>query len=121
MSAASTSPETAQESCTRLSGHDCPECLKRFPLRHPRQIFCSKEHKRDWEGRTRRRGFEFLPFAIPARTTRGGTRGDTETGSRANRDADFLIDKWRDEDTRAGRMSASDYLKLRYRLGFWRR
>jgi hypothetical protein len=106
-------------------GRRCPECpaLPNYPApfftaKHPRQIFCCGKHKREWEDRTRRRGSQLYTFAVTARLTRGGTRGDKTTGAKAHADADQLMQRWRDEDSAAGRMSATDYLRLRYALGF---
>jgi len=110
--------QTAPERVLPLSGHSCPECNQRFFMAHPRQIFCKPIHKKAWETRQRLRGLQLLPFVVPARVTRNGSRGDKVTGKRAGRDADFLIAQWRDEDKAAGRMGASDFLKLRYRLGY---
>ena len=44
--------------------------------------------------------------------------GDRSAGARARRDADMLVQKWKDEDAAAGRMTAADYVALRYRLGY---
>jgi hypothetical protein len=102
------------------SGHVCPECGERARKHHPRQIFCSTAHKRAREARTRRRGAMLYPFAVVARVTRGGTRGNRHDalGAAAQRDLDLLIQRWRDEDAAAGRMDELDYLALRRRLGF---
>lgn len=103
----------------RLPGYECPECLQPFPVGRGRKIFCCPAHKRAWEARSRLRGLQLYPFAVVARVTRGGTRGaKIFTGTRAQRDADFLIQQWREEDAAAGRMSTTEYLDLRYRLGF---
>lgn len=114
-----TGPATrAEKAAAPLPAHHCPECGSAFLPSHPRQLFCSPAHQQEWKQRTLQRGFQLLPFAIPARLTRGGTRGDIATGRRALADMDMLIGRWRDEDAAKGRMSAAEYLAHRYRLGF---
>ncbi|UAK26778.1 hypothetical protein K8P63_19020 [Sphingomonas nostoxanthinifaciens] len=81
-------------------------------------MFCSDAHQKAWKARTRRRGYQLYPFAIVARATREGTRGDRSTGSRASKDADQLRERWKDEDATKKRMTPAAYLALRYRLGF---
>jgi hypothetical protein len=95
----------------------CPECLTAFARKQPTQLFCSPQHKRAYANRWTVRGAVLAPLYAAARATRGGTRGDTSTGSRARADADFLVQKWKDEDAAAGRMPVTDYVAARYRLG----
>jgi hypothetical protein len=61
---------------------------------------------------------------MAARQTRGGTRGTDDQraiGRKARADPDQLMQKWKEDDAAAndgrGRMSALDYVALRYRLG----
>ncbi|UAK24212.1 hypothetical protein [Sphingomonas nostoxanthinifaciens] len=119
-SSAGTPRQIAAEASLPLSAHGCPECGERFPRVHPFQIFCNRGHGRAWEARNRHRGAQLYPFAVVARMTRGGTRGDRVTGARAHQDADQLINRWRDEDADAGRMGLPEYLSIRYQLGFGR-
>lgn len=95
----------------------CPECGHAFDRRQPGQLFCSKEHKRTYNNRWLKRGAVLAPLYAAARATRGGTRGDKATGAKARRDADFLVQRWREEDAAANRASAVDYVAARYRLG----
>jgi len=98
----------------------CPECLARVSSPQPAALFCSPEHKRAWHIRARSRGGVLLALAMAARQTRGGTRGPEHQraiGRRARADADQLMQRWKEEDRAAGRMSAIDYITLRYRYG----
>lgn len=117
-SADSGPPQIAQEPDRRLSTHACPECGQRFFLKHPRQLFCKPMHKRAFESIMRTRGLQFLAVGIAQRETRNGTRGDKETGRKANLEADMLRARWRAEDKKAGRMSTVAFLSLRYRHGY---
>jgi predicted nucleic acid-binding Zn-ribbon protein len=117
-SAASGRATIAQEAERRLSTHGCPECGQRFHLNHPRQLFCKPQHKKDWESIARTRGLQYYAVALVQRQTRNGTRGDKETGRKANAEADMLRLRWREEDKAAGRMSAVDFLRLRYLHGY---
>jgi hypothetical protein len=96
----------------------CPECGAAFQRAQWRQLFCSPSHKADFHNRATARGRVLTPLVMAARQTRGGSRGDTETGRAARADADFLIQRWTVEDREAGRMSMVDYVALRRRLGF---
>lgn len=120
MSVANAPAEMPAGGPSRSSGYECPECLQPYVAVHPRQIFCCDAHKKAWEARSRLRARQLYPFATVARLTRGGTRGLIFTGRRALADQDVLIQRWRDEDAAAGRMSAVDFLNLRYTLGYER-
>lgn len=98
--------------------HLCPECLCGVLSGPERRVFCSPAHKKAWDNRQRLRGRQLFPFAAVARVTRGGTRGNRETGHRAQADQDMLLGRWNEEDARDNRMSQSDYLTLLYHLGF---
>jgi predicted nucleic acid-binding Zn-ribbon protein len=119
-SADSGPPRIAQEPQRRLSTHDCPECGQRFFLKHPRQLFCKPMHKTAWESIARKRGLQFLSVGIVQRITRNGSRGDKETGKKANAEAEMLIARWKAEDKKDGRMSQVDFLRLRYLHGYER-
>ena len=95
----------------------CAECGEGFVTKQPSQLFCSTAHKRTYNNRWLKRGAVLAPLHAAARMTRGGTRGDKETGRRARRDADHLLQKWKVEDEKANRMSAVDYVARRYRFG----
>jgi hypothetical protein len=96
----------------------CPECLCDFRPQTFNQLFCSPAHRDQWNNRAAIRGRVLTPLAIVARLTRGGTRGDRETGKRAAQDAAMLIQRWRDEDAESGRMPHAEYLRRRYLGGF---
>lgn len=100
------------------AGALCPECLQRFPRGHPGQLFCSPAHRDAWNNRATVRGRVLTPLAMVERVTRGGSRGDTDTGRRARQQKDALIQKWIEEDRAAGRMDWPTYLRLRYGIGF---
>lgn len=109
---------TAAISCTTDTRLPCPECLTPFVRRHPKQLFCTVEHRDAWNNRATVRGRVLTPLAIVARVTRNGTRNDRETGARAASEQATLIQRWRDEDRAAGRMDHPEYLARRYRAGF---
>lgn len=95
----------------------CPECLGPVKRRQATQLFCSPEHKRAYANRWVARGSVIAPLYAAARATRGGSRGDKATGTRARADAEHLVQRWRDEDAAVGRMPVTAYVAERYRLG----
>lgn len=95
----------------------CQECSTDFFAAKPNQLFCCREHKRAYNNRWMKRGAVLAPLAVAARYTRNGTRGDKATGSRANTDANRLMERWKQEDEAAGRIFTVDYVANRYRLG----
>jgi hypothetical protein len=95
----------------------CPECLAAFRRNQPHQLFCSPVHKRAWHNRWLTRGAVLAPLQAAARATRGGSRGDKATGARARGDGDHLLQRWKGEDSAAGRMPIVEYVAERYRLG----
>ena len=110
--------ETPQRAPVSYGRIRCPECLVPFLSVHPRKIFCCKAHEVTFANRMTVRGRTLTALVMAAHITRGGTRGDTATGIRARRDAEHLMRRWAMEDREAGRMSATDYVALRYRKGF---
>ncbi|MCP3730418.1 hypothetical protein M9978_08250 [Sphingomonas sp. MG17] len=81
-------------------------------------MFCSPAHKRAWHNRDTVRGARLAPLAIASHSTRGGTRGDKDTGRDARRAAEQLMRQWDADDRAAGRMRAIEYVALRNRLGY---
>lgn len=85
------------------------------------QLFCSREHNAAWNNRATARGRVLTPISIVARITRNGTRG-TEEARKAGREAsnhhNALIQRYRDEDRKAGRMEWPEYMIRRFKLGF---
>lgn len=101
------------------SQHPCPECGAHFALAHPRQIFCSKPHKRAFENRLISRGVSLTPAYMAARITRGGSQGRHKVaGIRARQIAEQLVANWTADDREAGRMTMDAYYALRLRLGY---
>lgn len=96
----------------------CPECLARFKPVATRQLFCCAEHKRAWHNRGLTRGAVLFPLACAARETRDGTRGHKATGKEASHQANTMMQRWRDEDAKAGRMGQVEYLRRRLLMGF---
>lgn len=99
----------------------CPECLAPFRRRHPRQLFCSPAHQKAWNKRMAVRGAALCAFAMTGHITRNGTRGEPEArdaGRHAKSVAHTLIQRWRDEDRRAGRMAMPAYMARRIALGY---
>lgn len=115
-------PQTPRESLTALPAPSapsrCPECLSTFVRHHPGQLFCTPAHRDRWNNRAAVRGRVLTPLAIVARVTRGGSRGDKETGKRARQQQEALIQRWIEEDRAAARMDWPTYLRLRYGVGF---
>lgn len=112
-------PETPFQAVSAISAPStCPECLAAFARRHPGQLFCTPAHRDQWNNRAAVRGRVLTPLAIVTRATRGGSRGDTETGRKARQHHDRLVQRWVEEDRAAGRMDWPTYLRLRYRGGF---
>lgn len=98
--------------------HQCPECLASFRKTHPGQLFCTPAHRDAWNNRATVRGRVLTALAMVERATRGGTRGDKATGKRARQQKDQLIQRWIEEDRKAGRMAWPEYLARRYAVGF---
>lgn len=96
----------------------CPECLTAYRPKVQRQMFCCADHKRAWHNRAVKRGAALFSLAMAARSTRDGTRGDKDTGKRASWQSNTLMQRWRDEDSAAGRMDQVGYLRRRFALGF---
>lgn len=97
---------------------DCPECLTRYTPKHPRQLFCCEAHQRTYNDRWKVRGRAIAILAVADRQTRGGTQGDCETGKKARRDHQALCQRYVVDDRAAPRMTAIDFARLRYSLGF---
>ncbi|HEY1605582.1 MAG TPA: hypothetical protein VGF77_08275 [Allosphingosinicella sp.] len=110
-------PAAGEVARTNRGSRRCPECLAAFGAVQPGQLFCCREHKRAYNNRWLKRGAVIAPLYAAAWQTRDGTRGDKATGKRARQDSRQLIQRWKDEDAAAGRMSVVDYMAARYRLG----
>ena len=82
------------------------------------QLFCSDAHRVAWTNRWTARGRVWITLGITARLTRNGTRGGHPFARRASIDADTLMQRWMQEDARAGRMDVRDATDARYRAGF---
>ena len=96
----------------------CPECKASFVPKDQRQLFCSTEHRTAWNNRATVRGRVLTTYAMAARQTRDGTRGDKTTGKRAAQISHDLMQRYRDEDREAGRMDAVAFTALRLLHGF---
>ncbi len=98
----------------------CPECMALFEPKVANQLFCTPQHKADWNNRQTARGRVLTPLSITARITRDGTRGpqeDRDAGKRAAKQTRALIQQYRDEDRAAGRMPWPQYSRRRRELG----
>jgi hypothetical protein len=91
----------------------CPECGNQFKLHDKRQIFCTKAHRRVFEKRIVN---TLGSHMIEAMAWRGGRhkRGDS-TAKAAFIEFALAVDKANADAKLAGRMSALDYLRARYR------
>lgn len=96
----------------------CAECLTPMSAKVPRAMFCSPEHRAAWHNRQTVRGRVLTTLAMVTRATRGGSRGDKETGREARIQADRLMQQWKDDDREAGRMSQVDYYRRRLKMGY---
>lgn len=99
----------------------CPECAKLFEPNVVNQLFCTSAHTTAWNNRATARGRVLTPLSIVARVTRNGTRGTPEAraaGREASHLHNQLIQRYRDEDRKAGRMEWPEYMARRLRLGF---
>jgi hypothetical protein len=99
----------------------CPECRKLFEPKVVNQLFCSPAHNTIWNNRQTKRGRVLTPYGMVARITRDGTRGSPErreVGKAAAASFRKLIQRYRDEDRKAGRMEWTDFMILRIKLGF---
>lgn len=98
----------------------CPECMVPFEPKVANQLFCTPQHKADWNNRATARGRVLTPLSMTARITRDGTRGsvdDRAAGKRAAKRYRNLIQQHRDEDRAAGRMPWPEYSRRRTELG----
>lgn len=96
--------------------------MKLFEPNRRNQLFCTSEHNAAWSNRQTVRGRVLTSFSITAYVTRNGTRGTPEAreaGKRAARKKHQLIQQFRDEDRKAGRMEWPTYMELRVRLGLY--
>ncbi|WOF43754.1 hypothetical protein KNJ79_01970 [Sphingopyxis indica] len=109
---------TATAPASASSFRRCPECAEPFKAAHPRQLFCSNEHKTAFHNRATVRGRALTPIVMAARITRDGSRGDVETGKEARREGQQMMDRWAREDREAGRLSMVDYMRERRRIGY---
>jgi hypothetical protein len=89
----------------------CAECLAPLTGVQPGQLFCCPAHRLTFQDRLRIRGRQLAPLEMAARATRGGSRGDKDTGIAARQAAERLKDKWNAEDKAAGRMPMVDYVR----------
>jgi len=100
----------------------CPECRKLFEPKVRNQLFCEPQHNTDWNNRAGARGKVLTPLAAVARMTRNGTQGPAELrelGRRASNRQNQLIREWRDEDRKAERMDAGEFLRMRVKFGLF--
>lgn len=100
--------------------HPCPECMQPFPPNHPHQLFCCDAHRQAWRARDTKRGRQAIALDMVCRITRDGTRGTHEEralGKIAGVERRRMLQEWRDEDRKAGRMPWPDYLKRRIAVG----
>lgn len=95
----------------------CPECGGPVVVRNKRQqIFCSDPCRKAHHYRDGVRGRQLMQYAMAARQTRNGSRGNAEVGSLASSRMNNLMAAWRDEDAKAGRMDAVQLAALRNRF-----
>lgn len=101
----------------RTAKNPCPECGGPVVAFGPRAVFCGSRCKKAHHYREGLRGRQLLAFAMAARATRDGTRGDKDTGRAASARARDLMQQWAEDDKAAGRMSAVQLVALRGRMG----
>lgn len=93
----------------------CPECSASF-MGGPDALFCSTAHKTAWHNRAGGRGRNAVPLMQAWRGGRG-RKGD-EMASWAYGELCALADLYNEEDRRAGRIPAAEYLRPRKALGW---
>jgi hypothetical protein len=84
-------------------------------LRGPGQIFCAPSCKKAHHYREGIRGRQLMMYAMAARQTRNGSRGNQEVGAHASTRMNQLMADWKAEDTAAGQMDAVELAALRQR------
>lgn len=94
----------------------CPECAVAF-IGGPDALFCTTAHKDAWHNRAGKRGKVAMPFLQAYRGGRG-RKGD-EVASWAFRELSAMADLFNEQDRKAGRMAAGDYLRPKMQAG-WR-
>lgn len=101
------------------SGRRCPECLGDVDTSADwRKMFCSEQHRTAFHNRQLKRGRTLVVLCMAERVTRSGYCRLKATGIEARQRSRRLMDKWHQEDMRAGRMAMDEYLAIRTRLGF---
>jgi hypothetical protein len=88
--------------------------MKLFEPNRRNQLFCSAAHNAAWSNRQTVRGRVLTPFSITAYVTRHGTRGTPEA-----REEHQLIQQYRDDDRKAGRMEWPEFMRVRVKLGLY--
>ena len=99
-----------------FAARPCPECGSVFQPRQANALFCCPAHKRAWNNRWTVRGSQLAQYAAVARITRDGSRGtpaDRAIGKRAAAIHRRLIQRFRDEDRKAGRMPMPEFMAAR--------
>lgn len=101
-------------------GRRCAECLAPVDTsKDERKMFCSDAHRTAFHNRQTVRGRKAMPLVIVERQTRGGWSKHKRAGVgiAARKRLRKLIAIWIAEDKAAGRMSMTEYVEQRQRLG----
>lgn len=92
----------------------CPECGVKFPVpigRGSHKAFCSPAHKVAFANRCAARGKVLVPYAMAWRTGRpGGGQKSSPIVKDAFAEMNRTIDRWAEEDRKAGRPKLVDYV-----------
>lgn len=118
-------PETVRQppKCDRgcnAACRACAECGTHFLIdpEQWRKMFCSDQCRVARTNRATVRGRTLVELVMAERITRSGTARDKETGKAARQMSRRLMDRWYQEDKKAGRMAADQFIALRRKLGF---
>jgi hypothetical protein len=101
-------------------GRRCAECLAPVDTsKDERKMFCKDAHRTAFHNRQTVRGRKAMPLVIVERQTRGGwsKHKRASVGIAARKRLRKLIAIWIAEDKAAGRMSMTEYVEQRQRLG----
>lgn len=103
----------AYKRATGMEPQTCPECALSFIPHDARQLFCTRAHRREFENRLTA---VMAPHAIEAMAWRAGRhKKGNPTARVAFVEFTLAIDKANADAKLAGRMSALEYLRLRYK------
>lgn len=91
----------------------CPECGEMFPY-SGKKVFCTTEHRVEWNNRMLSRGGALVPYAMAWRQSRN-RKGKKEFARYVLNEFCLALDRYSAEDREAGRPPAIEVLESRFR------